>query len=66
MDGCTQRLSYGTKKGGFCFRHAKDGTINIHSKRCEQHGCQKEPSYGVERRKRAVLCTHHAKDGMVN
>ncbi|CAN0446120.1 unnamed protein product, partial [Pylaiella littoralis] len=65
---CTKQPRYGvagTKTAEFCSGHAKDGMVDVLSKRCAHLGCTKRPSYGVAGTQTAEFCSGHAKDGMV-
>eukprot|EP00903_Cladosiphon_okamuranus_P018087 g16645.t1 len=56
--GCTKIPSYGkdgTRTAEFCYKHKKDGMVDVVSK-----------SYGVEGSANRGFCNHHADDGMVN
>ncbi|CAN0352711.1 unnamed protein product, partial [Pylaiella littoralis] len=68
---CTKYPSYGVagiKRREFCFGHAKDGMVDVCSKRCNHRGCTKRPSFIVAGtcNKTAGFCSRHAEDGMVD
>ncbi|CAM9254401.1 unnamed protein product [Pylaiella littoralis] len=69
MSTCSKVGSFGvegTRTAEFCATHAKEGMINVISKRCDNHGCSKHPSYGVAGSKKAEFCVAHALQGMVD
>ena len=67
--GCAKYAVYGvegTKKAELCSQHAREGMVNVRSKRCGHQGCNKIPSYGMEGTRKAELCSQHAREGMVD
>lgn len=53
------------EKAQFCSMHKKPGMVDVHNKRCEAHGCQKHPTYGLANG-RAKFCTKHKAPEMVS
>lgn len=64
-----QDLCYGlegTKRPEYCAEHAKDGMINVLSRRCTNPSCNTIASFGVnDDRRIPEFCAKHAKAGMV-
>ncbi|CAM9570225.1 unnamed protein product [Ectocarpus sp. 6 AP-2014] len=62
--GCTKRPSYGfaSEKKKCCFRHARDGMVNLQRKDCSAPGCKLTANYGFEKTK--MYCRAHTEDGM--
>ncbi|CAB1096614.1 unnamed protein product [Ectocarpus sp. CCAP 1310/34] len=65
---CTTWPSYGArlKKAEFCKRHAKQGMINVVTRKCSHPGCIKSASFGKHGSSKRESCSQHAKQGMVN
>ncbi|CAN0344470.1 unnamed protein product, partial [Ectocarpus sp. 12 AP-2014] len=67
--GCNKVGSFGvqgTRTAEYCATHAKDGMLNVISKRCDHPGCSKHPSYGRKGSKKAEFCVAHASKDMVD
>ena len=56
----------GTKKAEYCSRHAPDGMINVHSRKCRTEGCAQIPSFGVDGTRMVKYCAQHALGTMVD
>ncbi|CAM9137846.1 unnamed protein product [Scytosiphon promiscuus] len=62
-EGCLKQPTFGidgSKKKEFCSPHAKEGMVNIHTRRCRKLGCMKSPGYGVAGTRVALYCRRHA------
>ena len=55
-----------TKKAGYCSSHAKDGMIDVRTKRCKHPTCKTKPTYGAAGTRENIFCAKHAHDGMVD
>jgi hypothetical protein len=38
----------GETKGLYCFRHKKEGMIDVKNKKCNEEGCKTRPNYNLE------------------
>ena len=56
----------GSKTVEFCSQHAKDGMVDVKSKRCAHPSCTKHARYGVEGTNARVFWSQHAREGMVD
>ena len=50
----------------YCAQHAREGMVDVKSKKCRTASCGKVPSFGVAGTKTAEYCAQHAPEGMVN
>jgi hypothetical protein len=50
----------------YCKTHAKEGMVDIKTKKCLELNCVKQPCYNVFGEKHAVYCKEHVKEDMVN
>eukprot|EP00903_Cladosiphon_okamuranus_P008669 g8308.t1 len=67
--GCSTKASFamaGSKKGEFCFKHAKEGMKKVVSKKCSHRRCNMGPLFGNIGSRKAEFCFKHAKKGMIN
>ena len=55
----------GSKIPKYCKKHADDGMVYVHNKRCSHDSCTKSPSFTVEGFRTPKYCKKHADDGMV-
>ena len=55
----------GSNKAEYCAPHAKEGMINLQSKRCSAEGCTTKASFGTDGTKKPEFCATHAKEGRV-
>ncbi|CAM9540904.1 unnamed protein product, partial [Ascophyllum nodosum] len=56
----------GTTTREYCAQHAKEGMVDICSRKFRTKGCGKVPSFGVAGTKMRKYCAQHAPDGVVN
>ena len=56
----------GETKALYCKAHAKEGMVDIKSKRCAHSECNKHPAFNVEGETNALYCKAHATEGMVD
>jgi hypothetical protein len=64
---CKTRANYNIprEKALYCFKHKKEGMIDVIHKRCIEKDCKKQPTYNLEGEK-ALYCAKHNKEGMIN
>lgn len=68
-EGCKTRPSIGvegSKVGVYCRRHAKEGMVDVTTRRCAFEDCSKLPNFGYQGIKERLYCRQHAKKGMVD
>lgn len=56
----------GGKAREFCKEHAKQRTVEVARRKCENGGCSKVPSFGADGGRKRAVCCEYAKLGMVN
>lgn len=56
----------GSKKVEFCHQYAKEGIINVYSKKCAHSGFSTTPHFGTIGSEKAEFCRGHAKDRTIN
>ena len=54
----------GSTKALYCFKHKKEGMVDVKSKTCLE--CKKQPSFNVEGSTKTLYCFQHKKEGMVD
>ena len=67
-DSCSKKPSFNIKDSKlavYCKHHAKNGMVNIRSRRCSHESCM-TPSFNIKGSKTAVYCKQHIEEGMVN
>ena len=57
--------NFAGEKRLYCSKHKKDGMVDVYSRKCEEEGCQKQPSYNDPGNKHKRFCNAHKLDGMV-
>jgi putative hemolysin len=64
---CDVRASFNYigKTAMYCFKHNKEGMIDVRSKICKFDGCEMRPSFNYQG-KIAMYCEKHKQKGMVN
>ena len=68
-EGCGKRPPFrvaGIKTVEYCLHQAREGMIDVCSRKCRTEGCDKRPSFGVAGTKTAEYCAQHAPDGIVD
>lgn len=54
---CDGRTKY-LRQPRFCARHKLPGMMDVRNRRCEEPGCTRQPSYGMEGQRRQFCFTH--------
>ena len=50
----------------YCAQHAREGMVDVKSKKCRSASCGKVPSFGVAGTKAGEYCAQHALEEMVD
>ena len=50
----------------YCFKHKKEGMVNVREPTCKENTCDTLPSFNVSGSPNALFCSVHKKEGMVN
>ncbi|CAM9649165.1 unnamed protein product, partial [Sphacelaria rigidula] len=56
----------GSKQVKVCAQHARAGMVDVVTKKCDDEGCSKKPSYDLAGSKKAEFFSQHARAGMVH
>ena len=63
---CTKRPTYGYTRAEYCQEHVKNDMKVFARNFCEEDGCSKTACFNIPGSKKAMYCTGHGRDGMIN